>query len=78
VIASPNAGASRDLIRNGENGYISDFSDHQKTATLISNLLDDPQQCRKTGERAAAFIREKGGIRQSAEGFTSAILKANR
>jgi glycosyltransferase involved in cell wall biosynthesis len=76
VIASPHAGAAADLIRDGVNGYISDFSDTTATIARIEELLDNRDKAQEMGRNAAAYIQQHAGLRQSASGFVSAILKA--
>lgn len=73
VICSPNAGASADLIREGETGFIDDFSDAESSAALISRLLDDPEKLQRTGSVAASFISRKATLEISADGFVEAV-----
>lgn len=75
-IASVNAGAVHDLIREGETGFTTDFSDTQQTVKKITWLLDHPAEAKLIGQNAARFIRENAGLTNSAEGFIKAIQSA--
>lgn len=73
-LASVNAGATFDLVKEGETGFAIDFNDHNKVAEKINWLLDHPAESKEIGENAAKFIAEKASIHNTAEDFIRAIL----
>ncbi len=73
-ISSPNAGASFDLVKEGETGFIIEFSEKEKVLERINVMLDHPENTKKLGENASHFIRQNASIKKSAEGFVYAIL----
>lgn len=73
VICSPHAGAAHDLIREGETGFIRDFSDPDAMARLIHELLDDPERLERIGASAAGYISRFATLEQSATGFLKAL-----
>lgn len=46
----------RDVIRDGENGYLVEADDEAKMAERIVELLSDRERARALGEKAAASI----------------------
>jgi len=56
VVATDTEGA-RDLIRDGETGFIVPVQDVQALASKISYLLQNPQVARKVGEAARQFVK---------------------
>lgn len=74
VVASVNAGATHDLIREGDTGLAVDFADTGYVADKINWLLNHPEEANAMGERASAFIADHVTIEKSAEGFVEAIL----
>lgn len=79
-VASLNAGATTDLIRHGENGFIVDFDDLEAVASTVETLLDDPHRQADIAGRAKMFVENHVTLNQSAEGFVAAIQNsiANR
>lgn len=75
VICSPNAGAARDLIVDGESGFVRDFDDPVKIADLIEELLADPVKTRALASDAADFIAENANLQRSAAGFMAATRR---
>ena len=73
-ISSPNAGASFDLVKEGETGFIIEFSEKGKVLERINDMLDHPENTKRLGENASDFIRKNASIKKSAEGFAYAIL----
>lgn len=51
-------GGPRDLIRDGENGFLVPVNDDKALAKRLSELLSDPEKAEQTG-RAAAKLREE-------------------
>lgn len=74
-ISSIFAGATHDLIKNGENGFIMDFSRCEEVAHRINWILNNPGLAREIGKRASLFIMENASIEKSANGFLEAIRK---
>lgn len=72
-IASVNAGAVYDLIKESETGFVVDFSDVQQTIKKINWLLDNPNEAKAIGQNASNFIKTKASLLNSVEGFTNAI-----
>jgi glycosyltransferase involved in cell wall biosynthesis len=72
-VSSINAGATSDLIRNGETGFAVDFSEIDKVKEKIRWLLDHPDESELMGQRAAKFIEERAALKNSAGGFVAAI-----
>jgi glycosyltransferase involved in cell wall biosynthesis len=73
-VASREAGAVHDLIRDGETGFIVDFSDSESVAAKVNWILDNPVTARGLGKTAGRHIEKHVGLEQSAQGFTRAIL----
>lgn len=72
-ISSVNAGATDDLIMEGETGFKMDYNNTEAVAEKINWILDHEKEARQIGENASRFISEKVGIGASAEGFIKAI-----
>jgi glycosyltransferase involved in cell wall biosynthesis len=73
-IASIHAGATHDLIIEGETGFALDFSQTEKVVERINWILDHPKEARQIGDNAGKFIREHASLKHSAQGFINAIL----
>ncbi len=74
VIASPEAGAVHDLIVNGENGYIADFTNPSEVAEIILKLMEDPKLLKKISENASDTILNTATIEISSRGFVAAVV----
>ena len=72
-IASMHAGATDDLIKDGESGFVVDFNDSRRVSDLLNWILDRPDEAKRIGERASAFVSKHATIRRSASGFMRAI-----
>ena len=72
-VASIHAGATADLISDGETGFAVDFLDSKKVSALVEWVLDNPNEARRIGETASSFVSEHATIQQSAAGFMRAI-----
>lgn len=75
VICSPNAGAARDLIINGETGYVRDFNDSEGIADLVEKILDDSAESRSMAAKAAEFISKNASLAVSVNGFMAAVRR---
>ena len=76
VVASPQAGATRDLIEDGVTGFVVDPDDKQKLAATMSRLLTDDPDCERIGQAGGKAVRERASLDRAAEGFVSAIMCA--
>lgn len=76
-IASPFAGASEDLVRDGENGLVIDPRDHERVSGALVQLARDPALRRRMGEHAygSSLVRTP---RRTAEGYVLAAEAAMR
>lgn len=72
-IASVHAGAAKDLITHGENGFVADYDQPADVVALIEELLNDKQRAKKMGAAAGAFIMEHASLKVSAKGFVDAV-----
>lgn len=77
-IASPNAGAVHDLIKEGETGFIIDFSETKAVTERILWLLENKEKAKQVGQNAAEFIRRNTTLEISAGGFLKAIALSER
>jgi glycosyltransferase involved in cell wall biosynthesis len=77
-LASPNAGATRDLIKDGVTGYEVDFADPQRVALLMETLIDNPVVARDVGRAASELIRDHVSLATSATGIVAAVRAADR
>ncbi len=75
-LASPNAGATYDLIEEGRTGFVVDFTDTQLVANKIEWLIDHPQEAAQMGQNAADFIKQKVTVSHAAKGFLDGALFA--
>ena len=73
VIASRLAGATRDLLDDGVNGFVVDPTRPEEIAGKLGLLLADSGLAREMGRRAASSIRERASLERSAEGFIRGI-----
>jgi len=73
-LASPNAGATYDLIEEGRTGFVVDFTNTQLVAQKIEWLIDHPKEAAQIGKNGADYIKEKVTISHAAKGFLDASL----
>jgi glycosyltransferase involved in cell wall biosynthesis len=72
-ISSIHAGATHDLVIEGETGFAVDFSKTGEVVKRINWLLDHSLEARRIGEKAKQFIREHASLDASVAGFMDAI-----
>lgn len=75
VVSSIYAGATRDLVHDGENGFAVDPTDHAVLADCLYRILSDDALAKRMGEASRRIIAQKG-IEASAAGFLAAIRDA--
>jgi glycosyltransferase involved in cell wall biosynthesis len=63
VIATDAAG-NREIVRDGENGYLIPFGDEKALALRIKEIVDRPDIGRPLGRAGRAIIEQKFGIEQ--------------
>jgi glycosyltransferase involved in cell wall biosynthesis len=73
VVASPLAGATRDLIVDGVTGYVVEPSDTRGLADIISRLVAGDPECEQVGRAGAQAVRDKASLEKTAGAFVSAI-----
>lgn len=73
VLSSPNAGATSDLIRDGENGFVVDFRHHLQAAEKMLWVMDHHTEVAAMGKNAADFIQKNASLENAARRFMEAI-----
>lgn len=73
IIASPLAGATRDLVQDGVNGFVVDPRNLAVLADALKRLIADPGLRQRMGEQARRTIEQKATIEHSAQAFIRAI-----
>lgn len=74
-LASDQAAASYDLIKDGQTGFMVNFDHTQNVIDKINFLLQNPEQANHIGKQAAEFILQNASLEKSAIGFVDAIIK---
>jgi glycosyltransferase involved in cell wall biosynthesis len=74
-LASVNAGATYDLVKEGETGFVADFCDIKNTCEKINWLLDNPEKAIAMGQNAKKYICDNASLSKSVEGIINAIEK---
>lgn len=72
-LSSVNAGASEDLIVNGENGYIVDYQNKADILEKINFIIENPEKAAELGKHAGEFIRKNASLSNASKGFVKAI-----
>ncbi len=73
-ISSVHAGATADLIKDQETGFVVDYKDKEQVKNRIRWVMDHPDEAEKIGQKARAFIEKEVSIQVSASGFVKGIL----
>jgi glycosyltransferase involved in cell wall biosynthesis len=76
VLSSVNAGATHDLITDGENGFRADYKNYEETAAKIEWLINHPAEAAAMGAKARDYIWKNASLHISAMGFNDAIKHA--
>ncbi len=72
-LSSVNAGASEDLIIDGENGYIVDYQNKAAILEKINFIIENPEKAAELGKLAGEFIRKNASLSNASVGFVKAI-----
>jgi glycosyltransferase involved in cell wall biosynthesis len=75
-MASPNAGATTDLIVHKQTGLILDFDNPAMVAQAMEEAIEHPNSIEVIGKKAMEFIQENANLHISARGFVDAIKLA--
>jgi glycosyltransferase involved in cell wall biosynthesis len=74
-LATIHAGATFDLIKEGETGFIMDYNDQKKVVDKMKWMIDHPKEVEEIGKNAATYIHENANLSVSAKGFILALKK---
>jgi glycosyltransferase involved in cell wall biosynthesis len=72
IVASPFAGATTDVVRDGVNGFVAEPDDTAAWARALVALARDPELRRRLGEAAHDAVRDRTPER-AAEGYAEAV-----
>jgi len=75
VLSSVNAGATHDLIVDGETGFAVDFENKEDILNKINLILDNADLADRIRKNASSFIEMHAGIKMSASGFVKSLLE---
>jgi glycosyltransferase involved in cell wall biosynthesis len=75
-LASIHAGATRDLVVEGETGFAVDFADTAVAASRLRWFFAHPAEAAAMGEACRRHIEERANLGTSAAGFVAAIRGA--
>jgi glycosyltransferase involved in cell wall biosynthesis len=75
LVLSDRVGASRDLLRNGENGFVVPAGEVPAAATALRRLAGDEQLRRTMGARSRELVRG-WGYEPSVDDFVAAVREA--
>jgi len=72
-LSSVNAGATYDLIKNGETGFVVDFDDAQDVINKIEYLFDNQDENSRIAKQGQQFVLNNATLKNSVEGFLQAL-----
>lgn len=72
-LSSINAGATEDLIVDGENGYMVDYRNKADIVEKLNFIIENPEKAAELGKQASEFIRKNASLSQASNGFVKAI-----
>ena len=75
LVLSDRVGAARDLLVDGENGFVVPADDVDAAAAALKRLADDPELRRSMGARSRELVRD-WGYEPSVESFVAAVREA--
>jgi glycosyltransferase involved in cell wall biosynthesis len=73
-LASPNAGATTDLIQDGKTGFVVNFNNPIEAALKMKWVMHHPELAHKIGELGATLIHNEVTIAHAVKGYVDAIL----
>jgi glycosyltransferase involved in cell wall biosynthesis len=76
VVASPHAGATRDLVEDSVSGYVVEPTDLPALTEVMRRMLSDDPSPRLVAQRGAIAVREKASLDRAAAGFAAAVACA--
>lgn len=82
VIVTDQVGSGRDLVKQGENGYVFKAGDVNELADALHKVLKDKNRCRAMGQRSLEIISQWGfeqdvaGLRQALDVVCNNVRKA--
>jgi glycosyltransferase involved in cell wall biosynthesis len=75
LVLSDRVGAARDLLVDGENGFVVPANDVDATAAALKRLADDAELRRSMGKRSRELVHD-WGYEPSVESFVAAVREA--
>jgi glycosyltransferase involved in cell wall biosynthesis len=75
LVLSDRVGAARDLLRNGENGFLVQSDDSEASADAFRQLAADADLRRRMGDRSRELVRA-WGYDASVDAFVAAVREA--
>ena len=60
VVVSSSVGCGRDLVSDGDNGFIVPTSNAEALSGALAEILDDPARADEMGRRSLAIVRRWG------------------
>jgi glycosyltransferase involved in cell wall biosynthesis len=75
LLLSDHVGAGRDLLVEGENGFVVPADDVEAAAAALERLADDPELRGAMGSRSQEVVRD-WGYEPSVENFLAAVREA--
>ncbi|MBN2085579.1 MAG: glycosyltransferase family 4 protein [Anaerolineales bacterium] len=78
VAAAEADGSQKDLIREGENGWLLPPGDEAELSRILREALADPRRLEQMGEASRRIVRATATMEKMVEGFLMAIRYATR
>jgi glycosyltransferase involved in cell wall biosynthesis len=72
VIATTEVGAARDLVRDGDNGFVVEPGDIEALAAALLKIFSDPGAAARMGERSLEIVGN-WGFREDIDGLKAAL-----
>jgi len=73
VLSSQAAGATHDLVRDGETGFALDFRDPDRVAARMAWMIDNPTEARHMGQAARAHLLREASLERSAAAWVDGL-----